>query len=97
MLGQFCKVAFTGPACCDTLHPSTRGTELIDEGNGKYVAKVDFWRWNVGLTVRDWRSVARIANIDVSEMEAGNVDLYKFMRKAYYRVKRRAQGRMAIG
>lgn len=61
--------------------------------------------WDCGLSVRDWRYVARIANIDMSDMIAdptdidgnGN-DLYHFMRKAYYALKQRQVpgGRAAI-
>jgi hypothetical protein len=54
--------------------------------------------WDIGLSVRDWRYVARIANIDVSDMQAGNVQLYNYMRRAYYRLQQRrvAGGRCAI-
>lgn len=54
--------------------------------------------WDIGLTVRDWRYVSRIANIDVSEMQDGNVDLYEFLRKAYYKLYQRrvAGGNAAI-
>ena len=47
---------------------------------------------NVGLSVRDWRYVTRVANIDVSSMQAdpSNIDgsgnsIYHFLRKAYYK------------
>ena len=59
---------------------------LADDNGNTYKAHIDNFRWHNGLVVRDWRKVVRIANIDVSELEAGNVDLYKFMRKAYYRM-----------
>ena len=32
-----------------------------------------------GISVRDWRYGVRIANIDISELQAGNVDLIKFL------------------
>ena len=43
----------------------------------------------MGLAVKDWRYVVRIANIDVAAMNAGNVDLYKFLRLAYWKLQSR--------
>ena len=33
-----------------------------------YEAMRTYFQWDVGLSVRDWRSVVRIANIDVSDL-----------------------------
>lgn len=56
------------------------------------------FEWDLGLTVRDYRYVVRIANIDVSELIAGNVDIYALFRKAYYRLHQRriTGGRAAV-
>ncbi|MBA0419565.1 hypothetical protein D7Y22_01130 [Stenotrophomonas maltophilia] len=56
------------------------------------------FQWDIGLSVRDYRYVSRIANIDVSDVKSGNVKLYDFMRKAYYKLKQRRVmgGRAAI-
>lgn len=69
-----------------------------DADGGKYRVLREQFMWDMGLTVRDWRYVARIANIDVSDMAAGSVDLYKFLRKAYYALYQRRvpNGRAAI-
>lgn len=56
-------------------------------GNPFYVAEEEF-RQHVGLVVRDWRYNARIANIDVSDVIAGTVDLYKLLRQAYHKMKK---------
>lgn len=71
--------------------------ETNDQGAKRLMLSEQF-KWHIGLTVKDWRYVARIANIDVSEMQAGNVDLYAFLRKAYYKLKQREipGGRAAI-
>lgn len=45
--------------------------------------------WDIGLSVRDWRYVSRIANIDVSNALAGSVQLFDFMLKAYYKLQQR--------
>ena len=59
---------------------------VIDPVNGgAYYIKEEMFRWHVGLAVKDWRYVVRLANIDVSDLKAGNVDLYKYLRQGYYR------------
>ena len=52
----------------------------------------------MGFTVRDWRYITRICNIDVSDMAAGSVNLFNYLRKAYYKLKQREVigGRAAI-
>lgn len=71
---------------------------VMDGSNNAYYVKEELFRWHVGLSVRDWRYNVRIANIDVSNMQAGSVALYDFMRKAYYKVQSRRVpgGRQAI-
>jgi hypothetical protein len=59
---------------------------VYDANNNPYYVKEELFRWHVGLAVRDWRYNARIANIDVSDVIAGSVDLYKFMRSAFYKL-----------
>lgn len=39
---------------------------LLDAAGGRYEGLRTYFQWDIGLTVRDWRSVVRIANIDVS-------------------------------
>lgn len=71
---------------------------VLDGAGNPYYAKEEKFTWHVGLAVKDWRYVSRVANIDVSNMQAGSVALYDFMRKAYYKLQNRrvAGGRMAI-
>ena len=59
---------------------------VLDPDGNAYYAKEELFTQHIGLTVRDFRYVSRIANIDVSELKAGNVQLYDFMRAAYYRL-----------
>jgi len=70
------------------------GEQRVTDGSGNaYYAKEEKFTWHVGLAVKDWRYVSRIANIDVSNMQAGSVALYDFMRKAYYKLwSRRVMG-----
>lgn len=75
------------------------GEQRVTDSNGNaYYAKEEKFTWHVGMAVKDWRYVSRIANIDVSNMQAGSVALYDFMRKAYYQLQNRrvAGGKMAI-
>lgn len=46
------------------------GVQLWDaqDGSGKFKAYVDHLKWDMGLSVGDWRGNARIANIDVSAL-----------------------------
>lgn len=75
------------------------GVQRVLDGNGNpYYAKEEKFTWHIGLAVKDWRYVSRVANIDVSLMQSGSVALYDFMRKAYYKLQNRrvAGGKLAI-
>lgn len=64
-----------------------KGEQRVTDASGNaYYVKEELFRWHLGLAVRDWRYNARIANIDVSDMQAGSVDLYKYMRQAFYKL-----------
>ncbi len=41
---------------------------LFDANGGRYEGYRTHYKWDCGLTVRDWRYVVRIANIDVSDL-----------------------------
>jgi len=71
---------------------------LLDDAGNAYYGMEEKFCWNVGLAVKDWRYVSRVANIDVSDMKGGSVALYDFLRKAYYKLQSRrvAGGSMAI-
>lgn len=43
---------------------------LFDSNQNKFQGYRDHFKWDLGLTVRDWRFVVRIANIDVSDVVA---------------------------
>jgi hypothetical protein len=45
---------------------------MIDDGaGGKYLGYEDWFDLNAGLAVQDYRNIVRIANIDVSDLQAG--------------------------
>jgi len=72
-----------------------KGEQRTTDASGNvYYVKEELFRQHIGVAVRDWRFNARIANIDLSDVQAGAVDLYKFMRKAYYKLQNRRQAKM---
>lgn len=81
------------------LYPRGSNAGMSREDKGKQTTKdgkgglLDVYRekfsWDLGLTVKDWRYVSRICNINVADAQAGSVPLYNFMRKAYYALKQR--------
>lgn len=76
-----------------------RGQQRLTDGAGDpYYGMEEQFTWHVGLAVKDWRYVTRIANIDVSDLKAGTVDIYAAMRSAYWKLQNRrvAGGRIAI-
>lgn len=50
-----------------------KGIETDPDG-GKYQVYQTHYEWDLGLTVRDWRYVVRIANIDVTKLKARPVE-----------------------
>jgi len=67
-----------------------KGEQRVTDGSGNaYYAMEELFTWHVGLAVKDWRYVSRVANIDVSDMAAGSVKIYDFLRKAYYKLQNR--------
>lgn len=58
----------------------------------------DHFKWNMGLSVRDWRYAVRICNIDTSNLvsESSAADLVKLLIKAKHRVPNLGMGRAVI-
>ena len=65
------------------------GVIYVDDENGfRYPVYRENFKWHVGLTVRDWRYVVRICNIDVSELTVDattGANLINLLTEAYYR------------
>jgi hypothetical protein len=65
-----------------------KGEQRTTDGSGDpYFVKEELFTQHGGLCVRDWRYISRVANIDVSDLIAGSVDIYKWMRKAFWKLK----------
>ena len=66
-----------------------KGEQRTVDGSGNpYFVKEEMFTQHAGLTVRDYRHVSRVANIDVSNLQGGSVDIYRFMRQAFWRIRR---------
>lgn len=89
-----------GPNTVHCIYPkgSRVGLQMTDKGQvtiedadgsgGRMEAYRTHYRWDCGLTVRDWRYVVRIANIDVSDLEtlSNTKNLIKWMTMASERI-----------
>ena len=66
-------------------------TETSTTG-GKRKVYQDHYKMDVGLSVRDWRSTCRIANISLSDLTGDNaVNLEELLNQAYYKIRRYAK------
>jgi hypothetical protein len=59
---------------------------VLDANGNAYFVKEELFRAHVGLAVKDWRYNARICNINATNRDAGSVDLYGLLRKAFYQL-----------
>lgn len=68
---------------------------LKDAAGGQYEGYRTHYKWDNGLTLRDWRYVVRIANIDVSDLSvpASAANIVTQMVKALHRVPNLKMGR----
>lgn len=63
---------------------------------GRYQGYRTHYKWDLGLTVRDWRYAVRCANLDTSALTATTVDLFPAMIRAYYRIPSFGMGKAAF-
>ncbi|MFU2048910.1 major capsid protein [Bordetella hinzii] len=98
-----------GPNTLHTIYPkgSQAGLQsrdlgedtLIDAAGGRYQGYRTHYKWDIGLTLRDWRYVVRIANIDVSELTknaSAGADLIDLMTQAVELIPNVGMGRPAF-
>jgi hypothetical protein len=75
------------------IHEDLGEQTLFDGNGGKYQGYRTHYKWDNGLTLRDWRYVVRIANIDVSDLDATTpIDIVKMMIKAMHRIPNMGMG-----
>lgn len=70
---------------------------VTDDLGNAYYGKEELFRQHVGVTVGDWRYNVRVANIDVSDLKAGSVDIYALMRKGYWKLQNRRNKKLDNG
>lgn len=73
--------------------------DAYDEEGRAFRAVSDLYEWNVGLSVSDWRSVVRICNIPVDNLQrakgdAGFIDLQRFTIIAKNKIPQAKRNRM---
>lgn len=98
-----------GPNTCHTIYPkgSAAGLQsrdlgedtLTDAAGGRYQGYRTHYKWDIGATLRDWRYVVRVANIDVSDLTknaASGADLIDLMTQALELVPSIGMGRPAF-
>lgn len=78
------------------------GKQLIrdeNDSNRQYMAYVSQFVWRCGLSLRDWRAVVRIPNIDVSELTktaSSGADIIDLMIQALWKLPTQISGRKAF-
>lgn len=72
--------------------------ENVDGAGGRMEAYRTHYRWDMGLSIRDWRYFVRIANIDVSDLNtiANTKSLINWMVMAAERIPSFGKGRAAF-
>lgn len=91
-----------GPQTCHLIHPkgtngglkhTDHGLQRVeDSSNNPYYAFCDQYVWQTGISVRDWRYIVRICNIDVSNLTVDantGANLIDLMVQAYYQLQQR--------
>jgi len=79
-------------------HENLGQKTLTDAAGGLYEGYRTHYKWDIGLTVRDWRYAVRIANIDwpATITDTSAPDLVKFMIDALEQVPNLSMGRAAF-
>jgi hypothetical protein len=98
-----------GPNTCHGIYPkgSAVGLQnrdlgeqtLFDAAGGRYQGYRTHYKWDIGLTLRDWRYVVRIANIDMSDLTknaASGADLIDLLTQAIELIPSMGMGRPAF-
>lgn len=91
-------LVYWGELTCHGLYPkgskaglthSDKGQQTVfDAAGGQYEAYRDHFKWDLGLTVRDWRYVVRIANVDVALLDTDTTYLRSLIRHMIAAVER---------
>ena len=73
------------------LQRTDKGQVTVQDANGRnYEAYRDHFSWDLGLSVRNYRSSARVANISIAGLEDGSIDILDKMIEEYYIIEEHA-------
>ncbi|MDP9511389.1 phage capsid protein [Pseudomonas protegens] len=78
---------------------ATKQETLTDANGGMYEGRRTHYKWDAGVTIRDWRYVVRVANIDVTALTknaSAGADLIDLMVQAIEQLPNQRMGRIAI-
>lgn len=98
---QTCFCPFPKGSKAGLIHEDLGLNTVWDSTGARYQAYRTHYQWKNGLVVKDWRYVARIANIDISDLmgqtgtqaAAAPTNIVKLMARAQYRIPNMAMGR----
>ena len=73
-------------------HEDLKEEAAYDSNNNEYRVYKDHFSWDIGMCLRNYKTCARIANIDVTKLDTEEAaDIIKLMVKAYHRAKKHAK------
>jgi hypothetical protein len=82
-----CHGIFPRGSRAGLLHEDLGERTLLDGAGGQYQGYRTHYKWDVGLSLRDWRYVVRLANIDVTQLSGGSApDLIKALIRGLHRL-----------
>lgn len=97
-----CHMIFPKGSKMGLQHNDKGQVTLQDADGNNYEGYRTHYKWDLGMTVRDWRYVIRIANIDVSDLATfgsgtdNSAPLIRLMVQAYNLIPNMGMGKMAI-
>ena len=94
-----CHMFFPKGKMTGLMHEDLGQHTLEDAAGGKYEGYRTWFKWEAGMTVRDWRYVVRIANIDNSDLTkdaSAGADLIDLMTQSLETVQDLNSGRPAF-
>lgn len=96
-----CQLIYPQGSVGGVVHEDKGEQRVTDANSNPFYVMADKYEWHIGLAVRDWRSVVRICNIDVSDLTvnaATGANLMTQMKRAWWRLqgKGTATGKVCI-
>lgn len=87
---ETCTGIFPKASMAGLQHQDLGEIDAFDSNNYRFRAYADHWQWKCGISLRDWRYVIRIANIDTAALLAdtagASVKIIEAMIKARMRI-----------